>query len=105
MTHECAQAERAYAEDELDGNPPVQGKRADLANRHPYACKSCGASISALSDYGFFDYSMMATGNPKLDCAEDGDEPEWVALCWGCRRPMVYAENGEDLPGGSNGSE
>jgi len=98
MTHECAQAERAYAEDGLDGNPPVQGKRADLANRNPYACRVCSASISALSDYGYYDYTMMATGDPKLDCAGDGDEPEWVAMCWGCRRAMAYYEDGLELP-------
>lgn len=81
--HECASADTAYSESYFDDWPPHKGKRATLANKHPYACSQCGASITALSDYGYMDFTMH----------EDDDEPEWVSMCWGCKRPIAYGES------------
>jgi len=83
MTHECAKVERYYAETEFDDWPPQPPRRTELANATFRSCDLCGMPITAVSDYGFFDFSQHE---------KEEHEPEWVALCWGCRRPMYYDE-------------
>lgn len=88
MTHECMTAETAHYETDFDDWPLAHGTRAHLG-QIPLACTFCGASISALSDYGWLDTTMY--------CEED-DEPVFVHCCWSCKRPIAYGEEGWDDP-------
>lgn len=74
--HECMTANAEYAEAWFDANPPTTGTRAHLAQTN-YGCACCEATISVLSDYGFFDFA---------ECESPQDEPEYVPLCWQCIR-------------------
>ena len=53
--------------------------RADVANQTTHACDICGAPISNLSCYGWWDYG---------DCEGEAMDADLVHCCWKCRKEM-----------------
>lgn len=90
---ECMAAPASYTEVCFDLDPKVgcNHRKRDQYLHSSGMVHRCGvcnsAPISALSDYGYTDFTY---------CDEDDGEPEWVGLCWECARPIVY---GEELQG------
>lgn len=102
--HECAHihpSDMLYDEMDFDLDPtvglPYEGRAsytlgymaytscAPDAESVPYRCVICGtAPMTALSDYGWLDWSQME---------DDSDEPEWCGLCWECAKPIIYGES------------
>ncbi len=81
---ECMQCPVEYAEQDFDCNPiGVANLKTDDRINNSRSCELCRAPITPPGDFGFYDWDT------------EDEEPEWVALCWGCARGIVYAESDE----------
>ncbi len=81
---ECMDCPVEYFDQDFDCKPlGVRKLTPDERIQNSRSCNLCRAPIGPDGDFGYFDFSET----------DDDDEPEWVPLCFGCYRPIAYAES------------
>lgn len=82
---ECMDCPVEYAEQQFDCDPTT-ARRVTPDERIQFgrSCNLCRAPLGPESDYGYWDFSNIE---------DDGEDPDWVPLCFGCYRPIAYGES------------